>query len=287
MATDTTLSVADDPTTVPPAGGDTGGGGDGPERGASLLSQSAWLTVRQLRALLRQPAYLSISLVQAVIWLPLFGSLFHKVVDVPGFGSRSYFDYLTPGVVMMSAMFSSGWSGMSMINDMTSGVMNRLLATPARRLALIAGSLGYTAVVIIIQTGIIILLGWALGAHYGPASALIVVAAILLAFVVAALSDGLALLVRQEESLIAAVNFLVLPLTFLSSAMVSKTVMPGWIRTVTRFNPVDWAVTAARSAASAHPDWATIGGHLGYLAALALVSALLAGRAFSVYRRAM
>jgi ABC-2 type transport system permease protein len=261
--------------------------GSGAAGGASMLGQSAWLAARQLRALLRQPAYLSISLIQAVVWLPLFGSLFHRVIDVPGFAARSYFDFLTPGVVVMSAMFSAGWSGMSFINDMDRGVMHRLLAAPVRRGALIAGSLGHTAVLITIQTAIIMLLGWALGTHYGPASALIVVAAILLAFVVAALSDGLALLVRKEESLIAAVNFLVLPLTFLSSAMIDRPAMPGWIRAVSRYNPVDWAVTAARSAASAHPDAWTVGGHLAYLAALAVISAALAARAFNVYRRAM
>ena len=71
----------------------------------------------------------------------------------------------------------------------------------------------------------------------------------------AALSNALALVTRQEESLIGAVTFLVLPLTFLSTALVSEDLMPGWMQTVAAFNPVDWAIEAGRSATAANPDW--------------------------------
>lgn len=52
------------------------------------LSQTWYMTQRQLMAILRQPAFLAITLVQPVIWLYLFGSLFRKVVELPGFGMR-------------------------------------------------------------------------------------------------------------------------------------------------------------------------------------------------------
>ena len=61
-------------------------------RGGGVLSIAAhttWMTGRQLKAIARQPAYVVIMLVQPVIWLFLFGSLFRKVVDLPGFGAPS------------------------------------------------------------------------------------------------------------------------------------------------------------------------------------------------------
>ena len=52
------------------------------------------------------------SLVQPVIWLLLFGALFQSVADLPGFGGDDYIAFLAPGIVIMTAFFSAGWSGM-------------------------------------------------------------------------------------------------------------------------------------------------------------------------------
>ncbi|WP_278043963.1 ABC transporter permease [Protofrankia symbiont of Coriaria ruscifolia] len=257
---------------------------------ASAGSQLRWLTVRHLHAMLRQPAYLAITIVQAVVWLPLFGSLFRRVVDVPGFGGSSYFDFLTPGVVVMSALFSAGWSGMNAIIEIDRGVTDRMLTSPVRRGALIGSRLVFQVLVTIIQSVVIMLLGWAIGARYhngllGPV--VLLAGAALIAVIVASLSYALALIVRKEEVLIAAVNFCILPLTFLSSAIMAKDLMPGWMQVVARVNPVDWAVTAVREAGSVDPDWLSVGLHLSYLAALALVAGRLATRAFDVYHRSL
>ena len=80
---------------------------------------------------------------QPVIWLLLFGALFKRVVDIPGFGGGSLHRFLTPGVVIMTALFSAGWSGMTVIDDIDRGVMDRFLVSPVRRGALIAGRLAY------------------------------------------------------------------------------------------------------------------------------------------------
>jgi ABC-2 type transport system permease protein len=78
-----------------------------------------------------------------------------------------------------------------------------------------------------------------------------------------------------------------LPLTFLSSALMQQSLLPGWIRWVARFNPVNWAVEAGRSAAAANPDWSLIGTRIGFLAVLLLASAAFATRAFNTYQRSI
>ena len=75
----------------------------------TIAAHTTWMTGRQLKAIARQPAYVAIMLIQPVIWLFLFGSLFRKVVELPGFGAQSYLDYLVPGVVVMSALSASMW----------------------------------------------------------------------------------------------------------------------------------------------------------------------------------
>ncbi|HEX8858434.1 MAG TPA: ABC transporter permease, partial [Actinomycetes bacterium] len=70
----------------------------------TAIAQSWHMTTRHLRFLSRQPWLISISLVQPVIWLLLFGQLFKRVVEIPGFAAGSYITFLTPGVVVMTAV---------------------------------------------------------------------------------------------------------------------------------------------------------------------------------------
>jgi ABC-2 type transport system permease protein len=248
------------------------------------------VTMRGLRVFARQPAYLGMTLTQPIIWLLLFGALFKAVTKIPGFHGGSYIDFLTPGIVVMLAVSSAGWTGMGLIEDIHSGVMDRQLASPVWRGALNAGAVLYSVVTIVLQTVLIVLLALALGADYtggvGGVALLIVVAA-LLAAAFASLSNGVAVLGRQRETLIGAVTFVLLPLTFLSSALMQQSLVPGWIRTVSKFNPVNWAVEAGRSAAMESTDWGLVAGRMGLLVAFVLASGWFATRAFSAYQRSL
>jgi ABC-2 type transport system permease protein len=256
----------------------------------ALVADSGHFVARQVRALLRQPAFLVITLVQPIIWLLLFGQLFKRVADIPGFATGSYIAFLTPGVVVMTALFSSGWAGMGFIIDMERGVLNRFLVTPAPRGALIAGSLGYLALTSAVQSLIIIGLGLLTGARFpgGPASLLaLVVCAILLAAAFGSLSNALALLLRSQESVIGVAQLLVLPLSFLSSALMPENLLPAWMQDVARFNPVNWTVTAGRETLHSDVDWGLVLSHAGWLLLLALGVGWLSTRAFRAYQRSV
>jgi len=254
------------------------------------IRHTLYMTQRQLRNLARQPWYVAITLVQPVIYLLLFGALFQKVVEIPGFGADSYITFLLPGIVVMTALFSSGWSGMNMIQDLDRGVLDRFLTSPVRRGSLIAGRLASLGVVIVIQSIIIVVLGWIRGADYAggvPGILVLIGCAVLLAVPFGALSNAIALVARKEESLIGAVQFIVLPLTFLASVFMAQDLMPGWMQPIARFNPLNWAVAAGREAMAASPDWGFVLAHIGYLAAFAIACGLLATRAFRAYQRSV
>jgi len=137
---------------------------------------------------------------------------------------------------------------------------------------------------------VIVLLGLALGANYRGGTVgvlLLILLAALLGTTFASLSNGVAMLARQRETLIGAVTFVQLPLTFLSAALMQRNLVPAWIRTVSKFNPVNWAVEAGRSAAMQKIDWGLVGSRIGLLVALALLSAAFATRAFSKYQRSL
>ncbi|MEU6094697.1 ABC transporter permease [Streptomyces sp. NPDC047079] len=257
---------------------------------SAALLETWYMTRRQLLVFARQPAYAVITLIQPVIWLFLFGSLFKKVVELGGFGTTSYLDYLVPGVVVMSALSSNMWAGMGTLEEIQRGTLNRFLTTPVSRAALMNGNVVNNGLVTALQSMVIVLLGLLGGADYpggiGGVTVL-VVASVLLGTVFGALSNALGMLVRERESIIGINTFLLLPLTFLSSAFMAPSQMPSWMRHIADFNPLDWAMVAGRSAMSAHPDWGEVLGRGGALLALALAAVWLSIRTFRSYQRSV
>jgi ABC-2 type transport system permease protein len=258
--------------------------------GGQVLHQTSYMTQRQIMAILRQPVFVVITLVQPVIWLFLFGSLFRKVVELPGFGAGSYLDYLVPGVVVMSAVSSSMWAGMGTLEEIERGTLNRFLVTPVSRAALMNANVVQQGASTALQSIVIVLLGKLGGADYPGGIAglvLLVVASVLLGTVFGAFSNALGMLVRQRESIIGINTFLLLPLTFLSSAFMAPGLMPSWMRHIADFNPVNWALVSGRSAMSGNPDWGLVLGRGGALLALAVIAVGLSTRTLNSYQKSI
>jgi ABC-2 type transport system permease protein len=168
--------------------------------------------------------------------------------------------------------------------------MDRMLASPAWRGALNVGTVASGAATVVVQSVLIVLLALVLGADYkgGVVGVVLLIAiAALLGSSFASLSNGVAMLARQRETLIGAVTFVQLPLTFLSAALMQQSLVPGWIQTAAKFNPFNWAVVAARGAAMQKTDWGLVAGRVGLLAALALLCAWFATWAFNKYARSL
>lgn len=255
-----------------------------------IAVRHSWqVTLRYLRALVRQPAWVAISLIQPAIWLLLFGALFKRAADIPGFTGGSYIEFLTPGVVVMTAVLSASWVGMGFIDDIDRGVMDRFLVSPIWRGALNLGSVAQATISVIVQSLVIVGLASLAGARFenGIAGVAVLVAvAGLLAASIGSLSNGVAIVTRQRETLIGTVTLLTLPLVFLSSALMQASLQPEWVRAAARFNPVNWAVEAGRSAAT-QADWGLVAGRVGLLVLLLVASASFATRAFRTYQRSI
>jgi ABC-2 type transport system permease protein len=264
--------------TVPPAAGKGG-----------PLADTWYLTGRKMRALVRQPMLIAFGVVQPAIWLFLFGELFRKVVDIPGFAyGGSFLAYLVPGVIAMNAMSNNMWAGMTMIEEIERGTLNRLLVTPASRLAIMNAAVVEQAVSTVVQTLIIVGLGLAGGARYPGGVGGVVVAtaaAVLVGVMWGGLSNITGMLLRSREAVIAVYTFFMLPLMFLSSAFIQPGFMPGWMQAIASRNPLNWEVQIGRSALSAAPDWAAIAVRCGGLLALAVICVVISVTTFRSYAK--
>ena len=255
----------------------------------TTLVHTWYLTGRKLHALVRQPWVLAFSVVQPVIWLFLFGQLFRRVIDIPGFAfGGTYMDYLVPGLIAMNAMSNNMWAGMTMIEEIDRGTLNRFLAAPASRVAIMNATVAEQAVSTTVQSLIIIGLGLAGGARYhgGVAGvAVLVAASILVGVVFGALSNAVGMLLRSREAIIGIYTFFMLPLMFLSSAFIPTQLMPGWMQAIASRNPLNWVVQIGRSAVSAHPDWTAIAVRCGGLLVLAVVCVAVSVATFRSYQK--
>jgi ABC-2 type transport system permease protein len=179
---------------------------------------------------------------------------------------------------------------MSMITDLDHKVVERFLATPASRFAIVLSQVVRSALTAAIQAVVILVVALALGVrvHTGALGWLVVIlAAILVNSAFAGSSQAIALLTRREATMIAVANFIGLPLLFLSTTMIARAQMPGWMQTAAKFNPVDWGVKAAREVVLPNTSWGSVAWYLLLLFALSAVTSACATWTFHAYQRSL
>jgi len=257
---------------------------------ASWITQTSEVTRRWTVDSLRQPWGLGVAIIQPVIWLVLFGNVFSSVGSVPGFGSDDYLTFLVPGILMMTVLYSGAWAGTGFIDDISSGVMDRMLTSPVSRSSLVAGQLVQQLLVCVVQGVCVLGIGALAGAQYAGGvggMALAIGASLLLAAAFCSLSAAVALLARDQTALIGISTIVVLPATFLSTALMPAALLPEWVQTVARYNPLTWATEVARTAMSASVDWRIVASRSALLLALAAVVAWWSVRAMRTYQRSL
>jgi len=254
-----------------------------------VLRHTGWMIVRQMRNLMREPIWIALMVIQPLVWLLLYGQLFSRVGALRG-GADSYIEFLAPGIICMNAFFGGSWAGMAMIADLNRHVIDRFLAAPVSRFAIVFSQVVRAGMIAVFQALLLLLVGLGLGVrvHGGALGWLVVFGASgLLAMAFAGFSHGIALLVRKEASMIATANFVGLPLMFISAILIPPRQMPNWIAQLSRFNPVNWGVHAARNAVLAGGHWGASGGYLLLLLAATAATSVFATWCFRAYQRSI
>lgn len=217
---------------------------------ASWGTQTAQVFRRWIIGTWRQAWGPVMSLLQPIIWIVLFGQVYSALGELPVFGADGYIGYLVPGILMMTVLYSGAWAGTGYIDDIGSGVMDQLLSAPLHRSAIVTGQLLQQLVINLLQSGIVLGIGALAGARYPGGSAgilLALLAATLLATIFCCASSAVALITRNQVALIGLSQLIVLPATFLSTTMMPASLLPEWVQTVARGNPMTWAVELGRA----------------------------------------
>jgi ABC-2 type transport system permease protein len=245
----------------------------------TLLSDTGYLFIRYLKKLVRNPILLFFSLFQPIIFLLLFTQLFSKFSTLPGFlaatGASSYLQFATAGILLQNAFGSALQSGTSIVLDLDTGYLQKMLVTPVSRYAILLGRLTSDAFRVVVQSAIILALAYALGATVATGVVGILLMLLTVAFFGLAwsgISLAIGLKTRSSETVFAIGGFLTFPLLFMSTALTPKLFMPDWISNVSNFNPISYTVDAARALMVTGYDWGTVLKAFGVIGLIAVVT---------------
>ncbi|RZU50550.1 ABC-type multidrug transport system permease subunit [Krasilnikovia cinnamomea] len=204
------------------------------------------ITQRSLAHWARQPWGPIFNLLFSIMLLLVFGFLFGGAITVPGGGD--YITFLLPGMLALSMMFGVESTARAMADDARKGITDRFRSMPLGSAAVALGRVGAdlanSAVELLVLMLGGLLIGWRITAD--PASAALAVF-LLLFLRFAMLWIGIFVgLSFPGEGATAAVQVLVWPIGFLSTAIVSAETMPGWLGAIAAWNPLSATATAAR-----------------------------------------
>jgi ABC-2 type transport system permease protein len=213
------------------------------------LTQTLAVAAAEVEKLYHDPLELFTRAVQPVLWLMLFGEVMARVRGVAP-GNIPYLDFLSAGILAQSALFVAIFYGISAIWERDLGVLQRYLVSPAPRSALVLGKALSAGVRALSQALIVYLLALLLGVglSLAPLGILGVAAVIVLGSALfSTLSLIIACLVKTRERFMGIGQVLTMPIFFASNAIYPLSLMPDWLKAVSRINPLTYEVDALRA----------------------------------------
>lgn len=214
----------------------------------SLIRDTAILFGHCCKETIRQPVWLFVMLFQPLCYLFLYAPLLKNMAANSPEAANFTLNAFLPGLVAMMAFFGTAYVGFSMVDELRSGVIERLRVTPMSRVALLLAKTLRDSIVLIIQATLLILVAIPFGFHAHIAHMLLaMVIVVLICIAVAPFSYTIALLLKSEDALAPLLNFVSQPMLLLSGVLLPLIFAPGWIKTMSKFNPLTYAVDALRA----------------------------------------
>lgn len=215
---------------------------------SGFVRQSLAIAEAEVRKLARDPTELLTRAVQPALWLIVFGEVFTNIRAIPT-GNLTYLEFMAPGVLAQSVLFSAIFFGIAVIWERDLGIIHKLLVSPAYRGALVMGKAISAGLRGLTQAVIIYVLALVLGIHlqFSPPALLGVAVVVMLGSALfATFSLIVACIVKTRERFMGIGQVLTMPLFFASNAIYPLAIMPPWLRVVARVNPLTYVVDALR-----------------------------------------
>jgi ABC-2 type transport system permease protein len=278
------------------------------------------LTNRELKKWYKAPVIFMLSIIQPIIWMGLLGKAMNisaifspdKISQLMGnlvltppltqtqtaqigvffqglqtnimqstFHTSDYFSFMAVGMIAFTALFTTAFSGMSVVWDRRLGFLNKALSTPVSRGVIVFSKVLSATLRSMFQAGIIIVIALAFGLQFGASFSplfILGVFAILFLICVGLSSMFIAITIRSTriETPMAVMNLITLPLMFASNAFFPTNIMPPWLQTVAQVNPMTYTTDAVRQfLINSTTDFAQVARDFAYVGIFAFVVATI------------
>ncbi len=191
-----------------------------------------------------------IRLIQPAIWIIVIGNTFagtRPLIQSAGFNG-SYIEFMAPGVIILTAIFTSIFGGVNTLWDRRYGFMNKALTSPISRSSIAVGKMLAISLISALQSSIILGIALALGVGIANYFVIVPIMLIVIAFSLgfAGISVVVAAAAKSQETFWGVINFLGMPLFMLSPALFPLELLPHWLAFIAKLNPVTYAVLLIR-----------------------------------------
>jgi ABC-2 type transport system permease protein len=202
---------------------------------------------RELIRFTRNKVRMVTSLAQPIIYLFILGTGLSQLI--PGGSNVNYRTFIFPGVLGMTVLFTAIFSALSVVWDREFGFLREMLVAPVRRSALVFGKCLGGATIATFQGAVMLIFCGLVGVPYSAPLLLTLVAEMaLLAFTLTAFGMVIAARMAQVETFQVVMNFIVLPMFFLSGAVFPLNRLPRWLAVLTKVDPMSYAIDPMRRA---------------------------------------
>ena len=220
-----------------------------PRAGGSMLRTIYIVWWRDVIRFWRDRARLVASLAQPLLYLVIFGSGLSSALGggISSAGGVSYTQFIYPGIISMSVLFSAIFGGMSIVWDREFGFMKELLVAPIERTAVAIGKTLGSATQSLVQAVILLVLAPFVGVTFTPLSFIELLGLmIVLAFGLSAFGVAIASRMKSMQGFQMVMNFLMMPMFFLSGALFPLVGLPLWMTILTRLDPASYGIDPIR-----------------------------------------
>jgi ABC-2 type transport system permease protein len=205
-----------------------------------------WL--REAKTFWREKARIVAMIGQPLLYLLILGNGITAGMRLNRAGAVGYIQFLYPGVIAMSILFTSIFSALSIIWDREFGFLKEVLVAPVPRWAVAMGKAFGGATVAMVQAVIMVAMAPLVGITLSVLIiAKLLVLAFLMSFAVTSLGIVIASRMASMQSFQMVMNFLIMPIYFLSGAMFPMTSAPTWLKSLMALDPLTYGVDAIRN----------------------------------------
>ena len=198
----------------------------------------------------REKSRIVSSLIMPLLWLLVFGGGM-RGMELPGI--QSYQTYIFPGIIGMTLLFTSVFSGISIIWDREFGFFKEIMVAPVSRTSIVIGKALGSGTSALIQGAILLPLSFLVGVHLSPMSFVILIPTmILISIGLVCIGLLIASFITSMEGFNFIMSLVIMPMFFTSGALFPLTSAPAWLRDFSYINPLTYGIDVLR--------WATFSG---------------------------